>query len=230
MQTTMEGPGVLTFWWKVSSEPFFDWLEFYVNGELQLGRISGETDWQLQTHILPRGSQELRWRYVKETADSTGWDTAWVDEISYTPLSWLEFIGHSANGHAQLRLHPVLGRVYLLQTSTNLSQWLHLSVVVGTNNSLPFIDSTATSAQRFYRLQELSTNAIRLHDPKRIGNQFQYAVQSPPGLRFEIQASTNLVNWVGIRMATNTSGTVIITDSAPPSMPKRFYRALLVVP
>ena len=35
LDATVTGPGTLNFWWKISSEAQYDWLEFYINGELQ---------------------------------------------------------------------------------------------------------------------------------------------------------------------------------------------------
>ncbi|HUU17866.1 MAG TPA: hypothetical protein VMW72_11995, partial [Sedimentisphaerales bacterium] len=40
MQTTVSGAGMVRFYWKVSSESGYDYLEFYIDGVLQ-GRISG---------------------------------------------------------------------------------------------------------------------------------------------------------------------------------------------
>jgi hypothetical protein len=44
LQTTVVGPGTLSFYWKVSSEAGYDFLEFYIDGVLQSGRISGSVD------------------------------------------------------------------------------------------------------------------------------------------------------------------------------------------
>ncbi len=52
METTVNGPGTLRFWWKVSSETGYDYLEFYLNERTATGRISGEVDWQQQTFKL----------------------------------------------------------------------------------------------------------------------------------------------------------------------------------
>src|SRR5204863_677704 len=44
LETSLVGPGPLTFWWKISSGTDDDFLEFYINDELQSYRISGEID------------------------------------------------------------------------------------------------------------------------------------------------------------------------------------------
>ncbi len=85
-QTVLTGPGTVTFWWKVSSEPSNDKLTFYVNGSSQ-GSISGEVDWQKRTFNIGSGSQTLLWTYSKNSSTSVGQDHAWVDEFRFTPTS-----------------------------------------------------------------------------------------------------------------------------------------------
>ena len=84
MQTTLTGPGTLTFWWKVSSEPVNDKLIFFTNN-VEAARISGEVDWQYKTFTIGSGSQTLRWAYAKNASGAGGLDRAWVDEVSFSP-------------------------------------------------------------------------------------------------------------------------------------------------
>ena len=86
LQTTVNGPGTLTFWWKVSSEVDFDWLRFHIDGVLQQ-QISGEIGWQQLSFQLPTGGHTLRWRYVKDVNGLGGQDKAWVDQVSFTVAS-----------------------------------------------------------------------------------------------------------------------------------------------
>lgn len=84
METTVTGQGTLTFWWKVSSEPGYDFLEFYIDGVLQAGRISGDEDWVLNTFPIGAGSHTLRWRYHKDGSGNRGSDAGWVDQVTMT--------------------------------------------------------------------------------------------------------------------------------------------------
>ena len=84
VNTVVEGPGEISFWWTVSSEEQFDFLEFWVNGVRQKG-ISGEVGWEKVTAKLPAGPHQLRWKYVKDWISSDGADSGWLDEISWTP-------------------------------------------------------------------------------------------------------------------------------------------------
>ncbi|NQT00827.1 MAG: hypothetical protein HQ580_02260, partial [Planctomycetes bacterium] len=80
MRTTISGAGTLSFFWKVSSEPGYDHLEFYIDDSLQ-DRISGLVDWQQIVYTLSSGSHELEWRYVKDWSVSEGDDSGWVDAL-----------------------------------------------------------------------------------------------------------------------------------------------------
>lgn len=84
MSIEVEGSGLLTFYWKVSSEPFFDTLKFFVNGTL-VETISGEVDW---TRVAYRFSEDqthtITWQYSKDYVDSEGVDAGWVDNIQWS--------------------------------------------------------------------------------------------------------------------------------------------------
>ena len=83
MQTTVSGAGAGSFYWKVSSEGGYDYLEFYIDGSLR-DRISGSEGWQQMTYTIPAsGSHTLEWRYVKDYSVSEGDDCGWVDKLEW---------------------------------------------------------------------------------------------------------------------------------------------------
>ena len=57
--------------------------------------------------------------------------------------------------------------------------------------------------------------------------QLSFVVQNPANRGFEIQASTNLVDWTSLLTVTNSTGPISFTDPAT-NFPRRFYRARLV--
>lgn len=86
MQTTVIGPGTLSFWWKVSSESGYDFLHFYVDGVEQPGGISGELDWRPGSTIsIPSGVHVVRWAYIKDESVKMGSDCGWVDQVFWLP-------------------------------------------------------------------------------------------------------------------------------------------------
>ena len=82
VQTTVTGPGTLSFNWKVSSEEDFDFLTFEVDGE-ERGSISGEIDWENEIFTISPGTHTLRWIYSKDSSDSANDDAAWLDQVIY---------------------------------------------------------------------------------------------------------------------------------------------------
>ena len=84
IRTTVSGTGTFSFYWKVSSEAGYDFLEFYIDGVLQ-ERISGSVDWQQMMYtITGSGSHTLDWRYVKDKTIGSGNDSGWVDQLVWS--------------------------------------------------------------------------------------------------------------------------------------------------
>lgn len=73
-----------------------------------------------------------------------------------------------------------------------------------------------------------ATLAPTLLQPQRNGNQFQFTVQSEPGMILEILATTNAAlptaHWTSLGMVTNSTGTVPFIDTAA-NFDQRFYQA-----
>ena len=83
IETTTNMSGTLSFWWKVSSEYCCDYLEFYINDEMQ-ERITGSTEWEQMSYYVEAGTT-LRWRYTKNNVASSGYDCGWVDMVAFIP-------------------------------------------------------------------------------------------------------------------------------------------------
>jgi Leucine-rich repeat (LRR) protein len=225
--TTVAGPGRLSFWWRVSSEPNFDFLQFYINNVLQANNLSGEVDWQQQIFNVPPGTNTLRWRYVKDQNVSDGADAGWLDEVNYSPGVWLELLGPPVNGQAQLVLHAIPGNPYEVQVSTNLVNWTQLILVTPTNTATPIFDNAAGNGTRFYRLHDLSLGLIYFDKPTLGSGSIRLVLHSPTNLPFRILTSTNLKDWSSLATVTNTLGTVQFTNNLSSNIPRRFYRAQL---
>ncbi len=84
LRTTILGPGVLTFRWRVSSESSYDFLRF-TRDTILVTEISGEQDWQFVTHNVSAGSHTYSWSYAKDSAFNNGQDRGWVDTVQFTP-------------------------------------------------------------------------------------------------------------------------------------------------
>jgi hypothetical protein len=82
LTTTVNGSGTLSFFWKVSSEPDFDFLELLIDGELNRS-ISGEIDWVRVELNLPGPTHTVQWRYRKDESENAGLDRAWLDQVAF---------------------------------------------------------------------------------------------------------------------------------------------------
>ncbi|MBI5397273.1 MAG: hypothetical protein HZA91_18395, partial [Verrucomicrobia bacterium] len=83
VETTVIGPGTLSFEWSVSSELNADFLTFSVDGADQPGRISGEAGWLPLSFSIPAGTHRLRWTYGKNGANAAGLDAGWLRRVGY---------------------------------------------------------------------------------------------------------------------------------------------------
>jgi len=83
VQTDINGPGWLSFSWKVSSEVDFDLFYFVDNGK-KITNISGETGWAEYQYELDSGPHSLQWIYDKDPFTVSGLDTAWLDAVEFS--------------------------------------------------------------------------------------------------------------------------------------------------
>lgn len=83
IQTTVSGTGRVKFYWKVSSEEDYDFLQFRIDGSMK-ARISGVVDWEQMTYTISTpGLHTLEWRYVKDNSMDSGDDCGWIDKVEW---------------------------------------------------------------------------------------------------------------------------------------------------
>jgi hypothetical protein len=151
------GGGVGSFDLKVSSEPNWDFLEFYLNGN-RLQRWSGEVAWTHFEFPIPSGNNTYEWRYVKDGANSAGSDTAWIDNIQLrvrpvvdaSSVATVKFTGFQ-DGKGQVSVTGQLGQSYQVQVSNDLVTWGTIATKVNTTGSFVVPDTDAARTIRYYR-------------------------------------------------------------------------------
>lgn len=86
LQTSFTGAGTLSFWWKVSSEDYYDKLRVILDGT-EKSYISGTWgDWEQYTlEVTGDGLHTVQWKYDKDGSCSNGEDCGWVDDVVWTP-------------------------------------------------------------------------------------------------------------------------------------------------
>lgn len=163
LETTLTGPGTLSFWWKVSSEEGFDRLSFKMDTPSALRAISGETDWEQVTLPIPAGAHQVSWVYAKDISVSVGQDAGWVDEVVFTPAAPLLLDPPRLLPDGRLAFRPTdsSGDPLLaedlafveFQASTNLRDWVSLTgACTLTNGTLILRDPDCVNLpSRFYR-------------------------------------------------------------------------------
>ncbi|HEX5218915.1 MAG TPA: M36 family metallopeptidase [Verrucomicrobiae bacterium] len=156
--TTNFGGGTASFYFKVSSEAGWDFLKFYVDGNL-VAQWSGEVGWFNYPFNLSAGLHTLEWRYVKDGNNSAGLDAAFIDNLSL-PLGVP--INASTPATLQITRQPggslliqVLGQTnqqYVLQGTASLAPpgWENISTNVAAGGVIQYTD-TGTNSVRFYR-------------------------------------------------------------------------------
>ncbi|MBU4486333.1 MAG: T9SS type A sorting domain-containing protein, partial [Candidatus Delongbacteria bacterium] len=77
--------GTVSFYKKVSSEPGYDKLFFYID-DISQGAWSGESGWSYHSYPVSTGNHTLSWIYIKDVNTITGLDCAWVDNILVTGI------------------------------------------------------------------------------------------------------------------------------------------------
>jgi len=109
--TTVQGPKMGYFFWKVSSEPGYDKLTFSIDGN-EMDTISGEMPWDYRFAYIPSGTHTLGWYYSKDVGTDGGQDKAWVDRLIL--YSWVE---RTISGHVRNSVGDPVSGVKMSVTS-----------------------------------------------------------------------------------------------------------------
>ncbi len=74
--------GEVSFFKKVSSEEDYDYLKFYIDGQLQ-DKWSGDVEWSSEQFPVSAGEHTFEWTYEKDMSVDEGQDCAWIDNITF---------------------------------------------------------------------------------------------------------------------------------------------------
>lgn len=73
----------ISFYFKVSSEPNYDYFRFYIDNELMwVASGTSNTAWERYSHEIPAGTHNFVFAYEKDGSMNRGSDCAWIDNIS----------------------------------------------------------------------------------------------------------------------------------------------------
>jgi hypothetical protein len=79
----------------------------------------------------------------------------------------------------------------------------------------------------FVTLEFLPPNQIQINATNLTTTGVQLGLAGTPGQVYQVQASTNLLNWVLLETVTATpTGIISVLDAAAKNFPHRYYRAV----
>ena len=141
LQTTVTGPGTMTFWCKVTSiasggVPIGGGALSIKANWIILTNISDNVDWVQQDIYLGAGTQTVQWmltNYVQSSAVSTGW----VDQVTWTPGQTAPLIYKQPPGQAVVPGLNATFRMLAAGTPPLAYQWRFngTNISGATNNS-----------------------------------------------------------------------------------------------
>ncbi len=84
LQLEVTSNGIISFMKRVSSEPGYDYLRFYIDGTM-VANWSGDGQWDEHSYAVTAGTRTFSWMYYKDGSVNNFSDCAWIDNISFPP-------------------------------------------------------------------------------------------------------------------------------------------------
>ena len=152
MESVFYGPSKLSFWWKVGSEPGYDFLRVAVDGAV-IYSVSGVVDWQYRTIYLTNGAHLVRWTYSKDISLSQNGDTAWLDLVQLLePPYFTNGVTRLGGNLVRLDLRGSPASTVVLESSTNLTAWSPFATgIISASGTWSYSNAVPGIPRRFYR-------------------------------------------------------------------------------
>jgi hypothetical protein len=88
LDTTLVGPGTLSFWWKISSDTNRIVMRWFLDGYQMSPNLSGEVDWTQVIFNIGSGIHTARWQAVRfDYDDSIKTNFCWLDQVNFAHAS-----------------------------------------------------------------------------------------------------------------------------------------------
>lgn len=189
METKANGPGILTFWWRVSSEEGFDFVLFQVIGG-ESRKISGETDWIKESVRLPAGEVTLRWTYAKDETLREGLDAAWVDEVQIIPDAAPSIDKQPLSVASELSGTVVFHVTAVGEPSPSFQWFFNGGPIPGATGSTYKIDHAEQKDAGFYRVIASNSQGTATSDNAELIVRAEPAFREPLKNRFGFEGGT----------------------------------------
>jgi subtilase family serine protease len=158
IQTQVNGPVTVNFWWNIVGGDGNNFLAFIVDGSYYWDEISGDQgDWTEDSFIIGPGSHTLTWRYYRDGSTSTG-DAGLLDEVSISSQVAPQITWNPSNISVQAGSNAVL-TVELYANPPATIVWLkNGSVISGATSSTLVITNAQLSDSGDYQL--IASNSV----------------------------------------------------------------------
>ena len=210
METSVSGPGIVSFTWRISSRTNVHPAEFFVD-DVSKVRISGEVDWSRRSYLLESGEHVLKWVFTNDTAAGLNSNAVWVDRFVWTPTTAL---GVPIAWYQNYGLSPSGGQTWddldSLPAASGVPHWFQYAA------GLDPVDPDAIF--RMFGITQMPGEPTAL---QWLGG------TNGPSTPYVIQTTTNLDldAWTPTGSSPRVQGLNVWTN-APPSGVKRYYRVL----
>ncbi len=126
---------IIRFAYKVSSESGYDFLRFYIDGNL-IEEWSGEAGWATYSTTLDSGTHTFEWKYVKDGSVSSGDDTGYLDDVEIIPRITVLRIQDGNENNGYVLVSDSDGYATWQDPSANgISNWTKVNDDIYNNNS-----------------------------------------------------------------------------------------------
>jgi hypothetical protein len=115
LTTQVEGPGRLSWRWRVDSERDRDLLTTTVDG-VEVQRASGRTGFARRAERIDTpGAHEITWQYAKDASGHSGADAVWLDRVLWQPGTGSVVRDFDGDGDADALIRHADGRWRLFE-------------------------------------------------------------------------------------------------------------------
>ena len=196
----------------------------------------GIPDWWMTQHFGHPTGEASDHSLAQDNPAGDGLSNLQKYLLGRNPLIWdnLHFVGCESlpDGRFNLAIFGQVGSNYTLQASTDLVNWVSVLNFTCTNSPTVVVDPGAKYyGWRFYRIAQGTlpvTLKLALNSPSVITtNGLGFNVQAPLGFSYEIQTSTNLINWQLFTNFISTNFIMFFRDQDSANYSQRFYRTVM---
>ena len=208
LQTTVTGPGTLSFRWKVSSESSYDKLTFAIDNAAQ-NTISGTSmnSFEQKTYDIASGSHTIKWTYSKDNSSVSGSDCGWVDAVSYTriyapnPPTGMSATDGTYTDKIAISWNSVAGadKYYIYRYTSNNNG---SAISLGSTTSTSYNDTSATPGVTYYYWVKAYQNSGSTYSGYSSCDTGYRKLSVPTGFSSSATTSGATISWSAVSGAT----------------------------